>query len=81
MDKIADQVDKTFKNLKSDKKFNHWADKSNQSKVTHIDYIFNSLNAIAIQCFDWTKKLYENGWKDSFNLFNKETAEFLRSLN
>ena len=85
MDKIADQVDKTFKNLKSDKKkFNHWADKSNQSKVTHIDYIFNSGDAIAIQCFDWTQKITdENGWKDSFRvtLFNKETAEFLRSLN
>ena len=64
--------------------FNHWADKSNKSKVHQIDYEFNSGDVIAVQCVDWSKKITdENGWKDSFRvtLFDKETSEFLRSLN
>ena len=85
MDKVANEIDETYKNLKSDKDtFNHWADKSNKSKVHQIDYEFNSGDVIAVQCVDWTKKITdENGWKDSFRvtLFDKETAEFLRSLN
>ena len=85
MNNVANEIDETYKNLKSDKNtFNHWADKSNKSKVHQIDYEFNSGDVIAVQCVDWSKKITEeNGWKDSFRvtLFDKETADFLKSLN
>ena len=85
MDKVTNEIDETYNNLKSGKDtFNHWADKSNKSKVHQIDYEFNSGDVIAVQCVDWSKKITdENGWKDSFRvtLFDKETADFLKSLN
>tara|TARA_Y100000992_G_scaffold244395_1_gene175510 strand:+ start:715 stop:1293 length:579 start_codon:yes stop_codon:yes gene_type:complete len=85
MSEVTDEIDKDYSHLKSEKNvFNHWADKSNKSKVHQIDYEFNSGEAIAVQCVDWSKKMeYENGWIDNFRvtLFDKDTLNFLRSLN
>ena len=85
MDEVTRQIDKSYKNLKSNKQiFNHWVDKSNKSKIHQVDYEFNSGDVIAIQCVDWSKEMSdEKGWLDSFRvtLFDKETSEFLISLN
>jgi len=85
MSEVTDEIDKDYSHLKSEKNvFNHWVDKSNKSKVHQIDYEFNSGEAIAVQCVDWSKKMEdENGWSDNFRvtLFDKDTLNFLRSLN
>ncbi len=85
MNEVTNEIDKEYLHLKSEKNvFNHWVDKSNKSKVHQIDYEFNSGDAIAVQCVDWSKEMEEeNGWIDNFRvtLFDKDTLNFLRSLN
>ena len=85
MNKFTDDLDKSYKNYKTDLNIHdHWVDKSKKSKVHEIAYELDSGDAIGIQCFDWSKKMQdENGWEDSLRVtfFNKETKDFLISLN
>ena len=85
MNEVTNEIDKDYSHLKSEKNiFNHWVDKSNKSKVHQIDYEFSTGESIAVQCVDWSKKMEEeNGWSDNFRvtLFDKDTLDFLRSLN
>ena len=85
MNKVTVDLDKSYKNYKTDLNiYDHWADKSKKSKVHEINYELDSGDSITIQCVDWSKKIQnENGWLDSFRvtLFDKETSDFLISLN
>ena len=85
MNEVTNELDKNYKKYKNDLNiFDHWADKSKNSKVYQIEYLFKSGDSIAIQCVDWSKNMEDkNRWFDSFRvtLFNKETIDFLISLN
>ena len=85
MNEVTNELDKNYKKYKNDLNiFDHWADKSKKSKVYQIEYLFKSGDSIAIQCVDWSKNMEDkNRWFDSFRvtLFNKETIDFLISLN
>ena len=82
---IASNIRSGLKEFESNNDtYNHWYDKSNNSKVHQVAFDFPSGDAIVISCFDWSDKLTkENGWVDNIkvSINSKELTEFFLSLN
>jgi hypothetical protein len=82
---IADDVRSGLKDFESNNDtYNHWYDKSNNSKVHQVAFDLPSGAAIVISCFDWSDKLTkEKGWIDNIkvSINTKELTEFFISLN
>ena len=57
--------------------YNHSADKSGKSKVTQIDFDFNSGDRVNVEMTDWSKKI---GYIDNLRV-NIDTKEIIEWLN
>ena len=79
--KIIPELIEFFKNdtnISDVENYNHRADKSGKSKVTQINFIFNSGDEASVQMTDWSKK---TGYWDSLriSLETKEVIEWLKT--
>ena len=72
---IAPIVSNTKRNNKT---WDHWADKKGKSKVTQINFIFNSGDEASVTMTDWSKK---TGYWDSLRigLETKEAIEWVKT--
>ena len=78
--KIVPELIEFFKNdtnISDVENYNHQADKSGKSKVTQINFIFNSGDKASVQMTDWSKK---TGYWDSLRI-SLQTKEALEWLN
>ena len=59
MDEIENEISKIFKNTKQTREENisHSWDKSGKSKVTAIEYLFESGDVAILECVDWSDEL------------------------
>ena len=59
MDEVENEISKIFKNTKQTRKENisHSWDKSGKSKVTSIEYLFESGDIAILECVDWSDEL------------------------
>ena len=56
--------------------FKHDYDKSGESTITRVGFVFKSGAEVSISCYDWSKKLTrKNKWQDSLRI-GIETKEF-----
>ena len=79
-EEIVPELIEFFKNdtnISDVETYNHKADKSGKSKVTQIDFNFNSGDAASVGMTDWSKK---TGYWDSLRI-SLQTKEALEWLN
>ena len=59
MDEVENEISKIFKNTKQtrEENFSHSWDKSGKSKVTAIQYLFESGDIAILECVDWSNEL------------------------
>ena len=79
MDEVENEISEIFKNTKQTRKENisHSWDKSGKSKVTAIEYLFESGDIAILECVDWSDEL---DFTDSLTL-KIGTKEFVYFMN
>ena len=82
---IKEELDKYFGINGKKGNFNHPMDETGNSTVVSVDYYFdNSLyNDATIDCYDISKKLEDQGYKDSMKIaiYTQEYQKFINEVN